>query len=124
LLPRRSEALFLLQRVRNEAHRFAVTFHRKRRAKRSVASQLDSLKGVGPSRRKLLLDHFGSFDKIKAASLDELQLVPSLPYSLARKIYEQLNTPEIAQAPPDTVEAGHLSESDATSCNVDPNESG
>lgn len=96
LLPRRSEALFLLQRVRNEAHRFAVTFHRKRRAKRVVASQLDSLKGVGPSRRKLLLDHFGSFDKIKAATLEELQLVPGLQYSLARNIYEQLHTEEEA----------------------------
>lgn len=94
LLPRRSEALFLLQRVRNEAHRFAVTFHRKRRAKRVVASQLDSLKGVGPSRRKVLLDHFGSFDKIKAATLEELQLVAGFPYSLARKIYEQLHAEE------------------------------
>lgn len=94
LLPRRSEALFLLQRVRNEAHRFAITFHRKRRAKRVVASQLDSLKGVGPSRRKLLLDHFGSFDKIKNASVEELQLVPGLPHSLARKVHAQLHPEE------------------------------
>ncbi|MFX7784906.1 excinuclease ABC subunit C, partial [Acinetobacter baumannii] len=56
LLPRRSEALFLLQRVRDEAHRFAITFHRKLRAKRSILSELDKLPGVGPARRKLLLD--------------------------------------------------------------------
>ncbi|HNA73461.1 MAG TPA: excinuclease ABC subunit UvrC [Candidatus Obscuribacter sp.] len=64
-LPRRSEALLLLQHVRDEAHRFAVTYHRKLRAKRVVSSKLDSLKGLGAKRRKLLIDHFGSFEKKK-----------------------------------------------------------
>lgn len=94
LLPRRSEALHLLQRVRDEAHRFAVTFHRKRRAKRSIQSQMDMLPGIGPNRRKLLLDHFGSFDGLRAATLDELKSVKGLPKSLAEKIFKTLHNVE------------------------------
>ncbi len=90
LLPRRSEALFLLQRVRNEAHRFAVTYHRKRRAKRSLASGLDKLAGIGKARRKLLLDHFGSFDVICKASLEELASVRGIPKKTAEAIFKQL----------------------------------
>ena len=93
LLPRRSEALHLLQRVRDEAHRFAVTFHRKLRAKRSITSELDKLPGVGPSRRKIILDHFGSFDKLKEASLDELRAAPGIPKSLAEKLWTLLHPP-------------------------------
>ncbi|HMX47555.1 MAG TPA: excinuclease ABC subunit UvrC, partial [Candidatus Obscuribacter sp.] len=87
-LPRRSEALLLLQHVRDEAHRFAVTYHRKLRAKRVVSSKLDSLKGLGAKRRKLLIDHFGSFEKIKKASLDEILALTKegLPEKLARTI--------------------------------------
>ncbi len=92
LLSRRSEALYLLQRVRNEAHRFAVTFHRKVRAKRSLKSELDSLKGVGSARRKLLLDHFGSFSKLREATSEELIAVPGLPRNVAINIYSQLRT--------------------------------
>jgi excinuclease ABC subunit C len=90
-LPRRSAGLHLLQRVRDEAHRFAVTFHRKLRAKRSVASNLDLLPGVGKARRKIILDHFGSFDKVKLASLDELKAVPGLPKNVAQSIYGLLH---------------------------------
>jgi excinuclease ABC subunit C len=93
LLSRRSEALYLLQRVRNEAHRFAVTFHRKLRAKRSLRSELDELKGVGKARRKVLLDHFGTLAKMKEASLDDLEKVPGIPKSVANSIYETLNPP-------------------------------
>ena len=93
LLPRRSEALHLLQRVRDEAHRFAVTFHRKLRAKRSVTSELDKLSGIGPARRKLLLDHFGSFAGMKAATLDELRATPGLPKSFVEKLWKQLHPP-------------------------------
>lgn len=91
LLPRRSEALFLLQRVRDEAHRFAVTYHRQLRAKRTISSNLDIVPGIGPSRRKLLLDYFGSFDKIKAATLEEMQQVPKLPKSVASSIFAKLH---------------------------------
>ena len=91
LLPRRGEALHLLQRVRDEAHRFAVTFHRKRRAKRSLVSGMDDLPGVGSSRRKLLLDHFGSFDKIREASVEELADVPGISAKLAAGIFAELH---------------------------------
>jgi len=98
LLSRRSESLFLLQRVRDEAHRFAVTFHRKRRAKRSLLSGFDLFSGIGKSRRKLLLDHFGSFEQFKKATLEELEAVPNFPKSLAAKIYATLHQPEAEEA--------------------------
>jgi excinuclease ABC subunit C len=90
LLPRRCEALHLLQRVRDEAHRFAVTFHRKLRAKRSISSNLDLLPGVGKARRKILLDHFGSYDSIKQATLEELSAVRGIPKTLAKSLFETL----------------------------------
>lgn len=92
LLPRRSEALFLLQRVRDEAHRFAVTYHRKLRAKRAIRSELDQLPGVGAARRKILLDHFGSFAQLKAASVDDLKKVPGIPEGVGQAIYNSLRT--------------------------------
>jgi excinuclease ABC subunit C len=91
LLSRRSDALFLLQRARDEAHRFAITFHRKRRAKRSLASNFDLLPGIGKARRKQLLDHFGSFEKFKEAALPDIEAVPKLPKNLAAKIYATLH---------------------------------
>jgi excinuclease ABC subunit C len=91
LLSRRSQSLLLLQRVRDEAHRFAITFHRKRRAKRSLLSGFDLLAGVGKARRKILLDHFGSYDKFKDASLEEIEAVPNIPKNLAAKIYASLH---------------------------------
>jgi len=77
LLPRHSQGLYLVQRIRDEAHRFAITAHRKQRSKLGLASQLDAIPGIGPTRRKDLLKHFGSIDKIKAASIDDLKnIVP------------------------------------------------
>ena len=77
-LPRRSQALYLIQRIRDEAHRFAITFHRKLRGKRNLVSVLDHIVGVGPKRRQSLWTHFGTLDKIKAASVDELAAVPGM----------------------------------------------
>ncbi len=91
LISRRSEALHVLQRTRDEAHRFAITFHRKLRAKRSLMSGLDLLPGVGESRRKLLLKHLGTFEKIKEATLEELQAVPGLPKNVAASIFSALS---------------------------------
>lgn len=91
LISRRSEALHVLQRTRDEAHRFAITFHRKLRAKRSLMSGLDLLSGVGPSRRKLLIQHFGTFEKVKEATLEELQAVPGLPKNVAASIFAALS---------------------------------
>jgi excinuclease ABC subunit C len=86
LLPRHSEGLYLVQRVRDEAHRFAITSHRKRREKTGIASRLDAIPGIGPARRKALLSHFGSIQKIQQASLDELQAVRGINLQLAEEI--------------------------------------
>ncbi len=87
LLRRGSAALFMLERLRDEAHRFAITYHRKLRSKAQLKSALAQIPGVGPARQKALLKHFGSVKNIKAASLVELQEMPGLPRSLAEQIY-------------------------------------
>jgi excinuclease ABC subunit C len=90
-LEKRSDALRLLQRVRDEAHRFAITFHRSRRDKSMTASVLDGVKGVGPARKRALLRHFGSPDRLLTASREELEAVPGVPGKLAREIHRQLH---------------------------------
>ena len=90
LLPRSSQGLYLIQRVRDEAHRFAITAHRARRDKQGVASKLDSIPGIGPSRRRALLTHFGSIEDIRNASLEDLQKAPGITLKLAQTIKEQL----------------------------------
>ncbi|QPC81937.1 excinuclease ABC subunit UvrC [Phototrophicus methaneseepsis] len=87
VLPRRSPALYLVQRVRDEAHRFAITSHRNRRSKAGMVSQLESIPGIGPKKRKALLKHFGnSIDRIKKASADELMQVAGINEKLAETI--------------------------------------
>ena len=90
LLPRSSQGLFLIQRVRDEAHRFAITAHRARRDKQGVASKLDSIPGIGPSRRRALLTHFGSIEDIRNSSLEDLQKAPGITLKLAQVIKEHL----------------------------------
>jgi excinuclease ABC subunit C len=90
LLPRSSQGLYLIQRVRDEAHRFAITAHRARRDKQGVASKLDSIPGIGPSRRRALLTHFGSIEDIRNASLEDLQKAPGITLKLAQVIKEHL----------------------------------
>jgi excinuclease ABC subunit C len=91
LLDPRSAGLQLLQRVRDEAHRFALGFHRQRRSARSRESLFDTLEGVGPARRRALLRHFGSTESVLAASQEELEGVPGVPAKTARSIYDQLH---------------------------------
>ncbi len=91
LLPRKSEGLYLVQRVRDEAHRFAITAHRKRRTKLGLASQLDAIPGIGPARRKALLAYFGSIDAIREASLDELSSAPKMNQNLAEAVKAHLS---------------------------------
>ena len=86
-----SPGLQLLQRIRDEAHRFALGFHRQRRDARSFESIFDDLQGVGPSRRRALLRHFGSVDGVLAATQEELEGVPGLPARTARAVYAQLH---------------------------------
>ncbi len=91
LLPRKSEGLYLVQRVRDEAHRFAITAHRQRRSKLGIASQLDAISGIGPARRKALLAHFGSIEAIRQASVDELAAAPKMNVQLAEAVKAQLS---------------------------------
>ena len=86
-----SPASHLVQRVRDEAHRFAIDFHRNRRDKAMTRSLLDELRGVGPARKRALLSHFGSPDRIVAATREEIEAVPGIPGKIARDIHRQLN---------------------------------
>ena len=90
LLPRRSESLYLVQRIRDEAHRFAIGYHRQLRRKSALTSQLEEIPGVGPKRRKALLKHFGSLEKIREASVDDLAVVPGMNLVAAEQIKEHL----------------------------------
>jgi excinuclease ABC subunit C len=91
VLEKGSDALRLLQRVRDEAHRFAITFHRSRRDQAMTASVLDGVRGVGPARKRALLRHFGSPDRLLTATREELEAVPGVPGKLAREIHRQLH---------------------------------
>jgi excinuclease ABC subunit C len=90
MLPRDSQALFLVQRIRDEAHRFAVTFHRERRSKSAFKSSLDDIPGVGPKRRRALIRHFGSLRAVKEASEADLAAVDGISPSLAAQIKAHL----------------------------------
>ena len=91
VIPRGSEALYLLQRIRDEAHRFALTYHQLRRSKKMTQSALDGIRGLGEVRRKKLLKHFGSVKRVREASMEELQAVPGLPASVAEAVYDNLH---------------------------------
>ncbi|MDU4959298.1 MAG: excinuclease ABC subunit UvrC [Sporomusaceae bacterium] len=93
ILPRHSQALYLVQRVRDEAHRFAITYHRKLRSKRNMVSVLDHVAGIGPKRRKALWDHFGSLAKIKAAAAAELAQAPGMTTTAAAAVYHFFHDP-------------------------------
>ena len=91
MLARHSQGLYLVQRIRDEAHRLGITAHRARRTKQGMASKLDSIPGIGPARRKKLLIHFGSVDKIRAASLDELAEVEGMTKAAAESVKAHLD---------------------------------
>ncbi|MGE5697598.1 MAG: excinuclease ABC subunit UvrC [Candidatus Sericytochromatia bacterium] len=90
IMPRNSEGLYLLQRVRDEAHRFAIAYHRSKRSKRMTASALDSVRGLGEARRKALVAHFGSVARLKQATVDEITAVPGIGVMTARAVLEAL----------------------------------
>jgi excinuclease ABC subunit C len=87
-IPKDSPALRLLRQVRDESHRFAVTFHRKLRGKRQIKSTLDDIPGIGVQRRKLLLNHFGSTRQMESATLEEIRAVKGIPSSLAIRLHD------------------------------------
>jgi excinuclease ABC subunit C len=90
ILPRNSESLYLLQRVRDEAHRFAITFHRSKRSRRMTASALDSVRGLGAARRTALVTHFGSVAKLKEATVEQITEVPGIGVATAKAVLAAL----------------------------------
>ncbi|MEO8814669.1 MAG: excinuclease ABC subunit UvrC [Mycobacterium sp.] len=92
ILPRQSEGLYLLQRIRDEAHRFAITYHRSKRSKRMTTSVLDSVPGLGEHRRKVLISHFGSVARLKKATVDELTSISGIGAATAAAVVEALGS--------------------------------
>ena len=92
-IPRQSEALYLLQRARDEAHRFANTFHRERRGKRMTASVLDDVPGLGPTRRTRLVKELGGVTAVKKASLEQLQALSWLPDVVGQAVFDKIHAP-------------------------------
>jgi excinuclease ABC subunit C len=90
-IPRGSEALFVLQHLRDEAHRFAVTYHRQKREKRAIGSPLDEVPGIGPTRKRKLLKRFGSLARVSRASVEDIAQTPGFGPELARTVYERLH---------------------------------
>jgi excinuclease ABC subunit C len=117
ILPRSSEGLYLLQRVRDEAHRFAISYHRQKRGKSMTVSILDQIQGLGPAKSKALLKHFGSAKRLKAAGVEALQQVPGIGPALAVSIRSQLDAAASAreeaggQAPVVNMTTGEILES-------------
>jgi excinuclease ABC subunit C len=97
ILPRSSEGLYLLQRVRDEAHRFAIAYHRAKRGKAATTSALDDVPGLGPARRKALLKQFGSVRKLGAASIEEIAAVPGIGTRLAATISATLGANHVGE---------------------------
>ena len=95
ILPRGSQALYLIQRIRDEAHRFAITFHRQLRNKRNLVSVLDHIDGIGPKRRKLLLEHFSNIDKIKEASVAEMASLDGMTTPAAEAVFNFFNAKKL-----------------------------
>jgi len=93
IMPRNSEGLYLLQRVRDEAHRFAIAYHRSKRSKRMTASALDSVRGLGEHRRKALVTHFGSLARLKEATVEEITAVPGIGAATAKAVLGALGVP-------------------------------
>jgi len=91
ILPRTSEGLYLLQRIRDEAHRFAITYHRKKRSAALTVSELDGIPGLGQSRRATLLRHFGSVRKLRAATVSEIAALPGFGQRTAESVYAALH---------------------------------
>jgi excinuclease ABC subunit C len=91
ILSRTSEALYLLQRVRDEAHRFAIAYHRKKRSKRMITSALDDIPGLGQGRKSALLKHFGSLKRLRQASIDDISGVPGIGAHTAALVHSALS---------------------------------
>jgi len=117
IMSRTSEGLYLLQRLRDEAHRFAITYHRQRRSKSMVSSELDAVPGLGPTRRAALLKHFGSLRKLKAADADAIAALPGFGPRIAAAVLAALHGPDRPDAP-DQAERPDAAPADQTDAGV------
>jgi excinuclease ABC subunit C len=90
ILPRSSQGLYMVQRIRDEAHRFGITYHRKLRSDRTFKSALDEIPGIGPKRKKVLMKHFGSIKAISAASIEDLAALDGMTKDAAEKVKEYI----------------------------------
>ena len=108
ILPRTSEGLYLLQRVRDEAHRFAITFHRQKRSKAMTTSALDGIAGLGETRRKALLAHFGSIKRLRQAGVDDVEAVPGIGHKTAEAIVAALADTAAGSTPAVNVTTGEV----------------
>ena len=107
IFPRHSEALYLLQRVRDEAHRFAITFHRSKRSQVMLESLLDDIPSLGEVRRKALLDHFGSVTAIRSATLEQIATIPGIGTKTAQIIIDGISR-EAATSPTVDMATGEI----------------
>ncbi|HYU66662.1 MAG TPA: excinuclease ABC subunit UvrC, partial [Jatrophihabitantaceae bacterium] len=108
ILPRTSEGLYLLQRVRDEAHRFAITFHRQKRSRAMTTSVLDGIAGLGETRRKALLAHFGSIKRLRQAAVDDVEAVPGIGHKTAEAIVAALADTSRGSTPAVNVTTGEV----------------
>jgi excinuclease ABC subunit C len=97
VIPRGSEALYLLQAIRDEAHRFAVTYHRLKRGKRMTQSALDGIPGLGEVRRKRLLKEYGSVKRVREATVDDISSIPGIPRAVAEAVFNALHSGSTAE---------------------------
>ena len=98
VVPRQTEALYMLQRIRDESHRFAIAYHRQLRGKRMTTSVLDGISGLGPTRTKRLVKDLGGIGRVKEASLEQLQALPWLPDAVAQAVHDKIHQPASASA--------------------------
>jgi excinuclease ABC subunit C len=110
VLPRTSEALYLLQRIRDEAHRFAITYHRQKRSTSMLVSLLDDVPGLGETRRKALMRQFGSLKRLRAATVEELTAVPGIGRRTAEAVLAAVAQPEVGEATEVQAEVGEATE--------------
>ena len=118
ILPRTSEALYLLQRVRDEAHRFAITYHRQKRSKSMVVSALDGIAGLGATRRKALMTHFGSLARLRRADIDEVMAVPGIGRATALAILAAVQGADHQPEPAINTATGEIVEPDTSDSTV------
>ena len=109
ILSRTSEGLYLLQRVRDEAHRFAIAYHRQKRSKRMITSALDGIPGLGQSRKAALLKHFGSLKRLRQATVDDISGVPGIGLHTAALVHSALAAERSQPAEPDKTTTGDIS---------------